>query len=74
MAMITLIEYAKRHNKIPRNLRFKAMSGGFKTAVKMGRDWIIDEDEPNIDRRITDGKMIGYRRKKAETEKTEETE
>ena len=64
MAMITMIEYAKRHHKNARYLRTKCGNSGFKTAQKVGRDWFIDEDEPCADNRVTDGKWVGYVRAK----------
>ena len=63
MAMISLKEYAQRHGKNPTGLRYKAAQGRFKTAVKVGRDWIIDEDEPWEDRRVKNGKYIDWRKK-----------
>lgn len=53
MAMITLKEYAIRHGKHPVTVRQKAERGGFRTATKFGRDWIIDEAEPYEDLRRT---------------------
>ena len=49
--LITLKEYALRHNRNPDTVRQKALRGTFNTAVKIGRDWLIDEDEPYTDRR-----------------------
>lgn len=69
MGMITLKEYAIRHNYNPVVLRQKALRGGFKTATKMGRDWIIDEDEPLIDNRVKSGKFRNWRKPVAEREK-----
>ena len=43
--MITLKEYAIRNGRNIRGTRNKACAGDFKTARKMGRDWIIDENE-----------------------------
>jgi len=63
MAMITLREYAERHGKETVSVRQKAQRGGFQTAQKLGRDWIIDEDEPYTDRRVTSGKYAGWRKK-----------
>lgn len=63
MAMITLKDYAIRHNRNPVVLRQKAIRGGFATATKMGRDWIIDEDEPLVDNRVRSGKYTGWREK-----------
>ena len=66
MAMITLKEYAIRHKRDLVVLRHKAIRGGFKTATKLGRDWIIDEDEPLVDNRIKSGKFINWRNPKEE--------
>ena len=63
MALITLKEYAERHGRNPASFRQKALRGGFKTAQKIGRDWMIDENEPLEDQRITSGKYIGFRDK-----------
>jgi predicted site-specific integrase-resolvase len=52
--MITLKEWALRHGIDPATARQKALRGGFKTAVKIGRDWMIDEDEPRRDLRKKD--------------------
>lgn len=64
MALITLVEYARRIGKNPIVVRQKAARGGFVTAHKAGRDWWIDESEPFIDRRINSGKYIGARKTK----------
>lgn len=63
MAMITLKDYAIRHGRNPVVLRQKAIRGGFETATKLGRDWIIDEDEPLVDNRMRSGKFVGWRDK-----------
>lgn len=52
--LIPLTEYAKKHGKEVSSVRQKALRGGFKTAVKMGRDWVIDADEPYTDNRRKD--------------------
>ena len=49
--LITCKQYAERHGLSPISVRHKCMRGGFKSAVKLGRDWLIDEEEPNIDHR-----------------------
>ena len=64
MALITLKEYALRLGKDPVVARNKAGRGGFKTARKIGRDWFIEEDEPYIDGRVTDGRYVGLKRKR----------
>ncbi len=52
---IPLAEYARRHGKRVDVARHKAQRGGFDNAVKIGRDWFIDEDEVWIDRRMKSG-------------------
>jgi len=51
MALISLSEYAAKHGKDPATARQKALRGGFQTARKIGRDWVIEEDEPYSDLR-----------------------
>lgn len=51
MNQITLKAWALRHNLDPSTARHKAIKGNFKTAVKIGRDWMIDADEPKVDLR-----------------------
>lgn len=48
MKQITLKDWAIRHGIDPATARQKALRGGFATAVKVGRDWMIDEDEPKV--------------------------
>lgn len=62
MAVITLKEYAERLGKDPVIVRQKAIRGGFQTAHKFGRDWVIDETEPYEDGRVKSGKYIGWRK------------
>lgn len=54
--MITISEYAKKYNKSPVTIRQSCQRGRFKTAKKVGRDWLIDENEPFVDKRIKTGK------------------
>lgn len=49
--MIPLKDWAVRHGIAPATARQKALRGGFKTAEKVGRDWMIDADEPHVDLR-----------------------
>ena len=62
--LITLKEYCERNGKDIRTARTKASNGDFNSAVKMGRDWLIDEDEPYVDKRFKTGKWVGYVRKR----------
>lgn len=48
---IPLKKWADKHGVAPVTARQKAARGGFRTAVKIGRDWLIDEDEPYTDLR-----------------------
>ena len=61
--LISLVEYAERNGRNSATARQMAARGGFQTARKIGRNWIIDEDEPWPDRRIKSGKYIGARKK-----------
>lgn len=64
--MIPLKEYAIRLGKNPDTARQRANRGSFKTAVKMGRDWFIDENEPWTDNRETTGEYKNWRKKEQE--------
>ncbi len=46
--LISLSKYAAAHNKAAISVRQKACRGGFKTAKKIGRNWVIDSEEPYI--------------------------
>ena len=66
--LISLVEYAEKNGKDPANARQMARRGGFETARKIGRNWVIEDDEPWPDRRLKSGKYTGwyekYRKKK----------
>lgn len=51
---ITLKEWAIKNGIKPDTARQKANRGGFETAVKMGRDWMIKADEEPRDLRKKD--------------------
>ena len=61
--LISLSKYAAAHGKAAISVRQKARRGGFKTAKKIGRNWVIDSDEPYSDRRIKSGKFKNFRKK-----------
>ena len=63
--MISIKEYAERNGMKHDNVRHKCQRGSYKTAVKLGRDWLIDENEPDVDRRVKSG---AYRRGRDEEE------
>ena len=65
MALITIKEYAERNGLLHDNVRHKCQRGSYKTAQKIGRDWLIDENEPDQDRRVRTGAYVGKVRKNA---------
>lgn len=68
MTLISLKEYAKRKGVDQRTARDKARRGTL-PAVKIGRDWLIDEDAPYIDHRVKSGKYTDWRKKTKKGEK-----
>nr|DAK78432.1 MAG TPA: putative cytoplasmic protein [Caudoviricetes sp.] len=52
--LISLAEYAAMHNKAAISVQQKARRGGFRTARKIGRNWVIDAEEPYSDNRHGD--------------------
>lgn len=56
--LISIVEYAQKNKKDPANARQMALRGSFSTARKIGRNWVIDSDEPWPDHRIRSGKYI----------------
>lgn len=61
--LITAKEYAARNGLSHDNVRHKCQRGSYKTAQKIGRDWLIDESEPDIDRRVKTGTYKDWRRR-----------
>lgn len=49
--LISLVEYAKIHGRDPSTARQMALRGGFQTARKIGRNWVIEDSEPYPDHR-----------------------
>lgn len=49
--LISIAEYAALHGKAAISVQQKARRGGFHTAKKIGRNWVIDSDEPYNDNR-----------------------
>ena len=56
--LVSLREYAEAHDRDPATARQMALRGGFETARKIGRNWVIEDTEPWPDRRIKSGKYI----------------
>lgn len=63
--LISLTEYAARHQVDSSVVRRKAIAGTL-PAFKIGRNWCIDEDAPYIDLRVKSGKYKNWRKKKEE--------
>ena len=61
--LISLSQYAAKHGRAASSVRQMALRGSLKTALKIGRDWLIDSEEPYPDRRIKSGQYIGQRNK-----------
>lgn len=64
MSLITISQYARRHNRKPVSARTMAERGRFTTAVKLGKTWFIDSDEPYPDARRLDARSTGGRSEK----------
>ena len=69
--LISLIEYAQLHGIEGATARQNALRGKYKTARKIGRIWVIDKNEPNIDGRITSGKYVGAKKAPKKDKKDE---
>lgn len=44
--LISIVEYAKAHGKHPSVVRYLCNKGKLETAQKIGRNWLIDDNEP----------------------------
>ena len=60
--LIPLKQWAERVGINPASARQKVIRGKL-PAVKMRRDWVIEEDTPNTDGRIKSGKFKNWRKK-----------
>lgn len=56
--LISLAEYAERIGCTQGNLAKRARRGMLEGAVKIGRNWCIDEDAKFTDHRIVSGKYL----------------
>ena len=54
--LISLAEYARLNGIDPATVRQRASRGAYRTARKIGRNWVIDKNEPHVDRRFKSGK------------------
>ena len=62
--LISLTEYALNLNKNRKSVQKKAARGGFKTARKIGTQWVIDSEEVFVDNRIKSGNCKNWRKPK----------
>jgi len=49
--LVKISTYAKIYNVNENSVRRKILHGDFESAQKIGRDWVLDKDEPFIDKR-----------------------
>ena len=56
--LIGLTEYAEINGVDPSTVRQRAIRGAYQTARKIGRNWVIDKNEPHVDHRIKSGKYM----------------
>ena len=56
--LISIAEYAKLNGLASSTVRERAIRGAYKTARKIGHNWVIDKNEPHVDHRITSGKYV----------------
>lgn len=54
--LISLAEYARRNGIDPATVRQRVNRGAYRTARKIGRNWVIDKNEPHVDHRFKAGK------------------
>ena len=50
--LISLAEYARLNGIDPATARQRALRGSYQTARKIGRNWVIDRNEPHVDYRL----------------------
>ncbi|WP_302814944.1 hypothetical protein [Ruthenibacterium lactatiformans] len=62
--LISFAEYARIHGKETSSVRRMALRGRFKTAVKIGKVWAIDDQEPYPDNRVKSGQYRDWRKPK----------
>ena len=58
--LISLAEYAEIHGRDPATVRQMALRGGFQTARKIGRNWVIEDSEEYPDHRKRGGRTAPW--------------
>ena len=61
--LITLAEYARQRGIPHSTTQQRARRGCYVTAVRLGRDWLIEDDDEPIDHRIKSGAYKDWRAK-----------
>ena len=61
--LVSLAEYARKNGEDPATARQRAGRGAFKTAVKIGRNWLIEDSEAWNDARIRSVQYVNARKK-----------
>lgn len=56
--LVDLKEYADMHGITRDTVKHNCQRGKYKTARKLGNQWVIDKNEPHIDNRVKSGKYI----------------
>jgi hypothetical protein len=69
--LVPLKDYAAKVGRSPVTIRQRCQRGTL-PATKVGRDWLIEEDEPFVDKRVTSGDYKGWRQKHSSPQKKEE--
>ena len=64
--LISLAEYSKLHGVTQDTIRPKVHRGVL-NAQKIGRNWVIDKDTPDIDNRVKSGEYKDWRKKGMES-------
>ena len=60
--LISLSEYAAIHGVSRSAIQNKALRGLLGSTRKIGRNWVIDKNEPYIDGRVKSGGYVGWRK------------
>jgi hypothetical protein len=61
--LISIGEYARKHNVSHDTIKRGCQIGRFQTAQKIGKNWAIDSEESFVDNRFKNGKYVGWRKK-----------
>ncbi len=64
MSLILLKDYAAMHGRSVSAVFDKIQRGNVPAAVKIGRQWFVDDAAPYVDQRIRSGAYVGTRRRR----------